>query len=88
MNKKVKYIFIGLGLTLIILGLSLLLMTGKNNNKENSNNSSGIEINISQDDMTGDKINNTKYQDFESYTETAETYINSNDMLQKKYLYI
>lgn len=83
MKKKVKYIFVGLGLILIILGLSLLLMTGeKSNNKENSN-SNGIEINISKDDMTGDKINNTKYKVHESYTENAETYINSNDMLQK-----
>lgn len=81
MNKKVKYIFIGLGLILIILGLSLLLMTGKESN--NTLNGNGIEIDISQSDMSGDKISNTKYQVFESYTETSETYINSNDMLQK-----
>ena len=81
MNKKVKYIFIGLGLALIILGLSLLLMTGEQtNNKENSN---GIEIDISQDDMQGDKIDNQKYQLYEGYIENAETYINSSNMLQK-----
>ena len=81
MNKKVKYVFIGLGLALIILGLSLSLMTGEeSNNKENSND---IEIDISQDDMQGDKIDNQKYQLYEGYIENAETYINSSNMLQK-----